>query len=84
MTGTAQGGDWGDWRLAAIGTGQGNCPAHMTIIPVKLRRRISFSHQAGIEKKNVAPRPSSDSTQMRPPYRSTNFLQIAKPMPVPE
>ncbi len=31
----------------------------------------------------VAPRPGSDSTQIRPPWRSTILLQIAKPMPVP-
>ena len=28
-------------------------------------------------------RPRADSTQMRPPWRSTIFLQIASPMPVP-
>src|SRR5215207_4450463 len=32
---------------------------------------------------NVVPRPGSDSTHMRPPWRSTIFLQIARPMPVP-
>src|ERR1035441_490038 len=31
----------------------------------------------------VAPRPASDSTQIRPPLRSTIFLQSARPMPVP-
>ena len=29
------------------------------------------------------PEPGVDSTQMRPPWRSTIFLQIARPMPVP-
>ena len=38
---------------------------------------------AGIENQNVAPWPGWDSTQMVPPCRSTIFLQIASPMPVP-
>src|SRR2546422_9974014 len=38
----------------------------------------------GRVKKKVAPLPGSDSTQIRPPWRSTIFLQIASPMPVPE
>src|SRR5688572_24756736 len=33
--------------------------------------------------RNVEPRPGSDSTEMLPPCRSTIFLQIDKPMPVP-
>jgi hypothetical protein len=37
----------------------------------------------GIVNLKVAPRPVSDSTQMRPPWRSTTFLQSANPMPVP-
>src|SRR5215813_1603544 len=36
-----------------------------------------------IVNKNVAPWPHCDSTQIRPPWRSTIFLQIANPMPVP-
>ena len=34
-------------------------------------------------KRNVEPCPGSDSTEMLPPCRSTIFLQMAKPMPVP-
>ena len=33
--------------------------------------------------RNVDPCPGSDSTEMLPPWRSTIFLQMAKPMPVP-
>src|SRR5271154_742270 len=33
--------------------------------------------------RNVEPCPGSDSTEMLPPWRSTIFLQIANPMPVP-
>jgi hypothetical protein len=32
----------------------------------------------GIVNLKVAPRPASDSTQMRPPWRSTTFLQSAR------
>ena len=38
---------------------------------------------SGSEKKKVEPRPGSDSTQMSPWWRSTIFLQMARPMPVP-
>ena len=38
---------------------------------------------AGMVKWNLAPFPGSGSTHMRPPCRSTIFLQMAKPMPVP-
>ena len=31
----------------------------------------------------MLPCPGRDSTQMRPPWRPTTFLQIARPMPVP-
>src|SRR5208282_5740276 len=34
-------------------------------------------------KRKVEPCPGCDSTEMLPPCRSTIFLQIAKPMPVP-
>ena len=37
----------------------------------------------GSVKKNLVPTPGFDSTQMRPPWRSTIFLQIARPIPVP-
>src|ERR1019366_6126517 len=37
----------------------------------------------GIVNLKVAPAPGSDSTQIRPPLRSTIFLQSARPMPVP-
>src|SRR5262245_11588299 len=37
----------------------------------------------GSVKKNVAPSPGFDSTQIRPPCASTTFLQIASPAPVP-
>jgi hypothetical protein len=38
---------------------------------------------SGNVKKNVDPLPGSDSTQISPPWRSTIFLQMANPMPVP-
>ena len=37
----------------------------------------------GMEKKNVLPSPTVDSSQMRPPRCSTMFLTIASPAPVP-
>ena len=37
----------------------------------------------GIVKINVEPFPSADSTHIRPPWRSTIRLQIARPTPVP-
>src|ERR1700675_80052 len=40
----------------------------------------SFSARA---KRNVEPCPGWDSTEMLPPCRSTIFLQMANPMPVP-
>ena len=39
--------------------------------------------RSGMVKEKVEPLPGSDSTQMRPPWRSTIFLQMARPMPVP-
>ena len=45
--------------------------------------RSPGSRQAGMVKQNVAPFPSSESTQSRPPWRSIAFLQIARPIPVP-
>ena len=38
----------------------------------------------GRVKKNVEPLSGSDSIQIRPPWRSTIFRQIASPIPVPE
>ena len=32
---------------------------------------------------NAAPEPGTDATAMLPPYPSTIFLQMARPMPVP-
>ena len=43
----------------------------------------AVSSLTGTVKKNVDPLPGSDSTQMRPPWRSTIFLHTARPMPVP-
>src|SRR5207249_2524416 len=37
----------------------------------------------GSVKWNVLPAPGVELTQMRPPWRSATFLQIARPMPVP-
>lgn len=37
----------------------------------------------GSAKEKVVPAPGADSTQMRPPWRSTIFLHMASPMPVP-
>src|SRR6266436_5617749 len=42
---------------------------------------LSLSAKA---KRNVEPCPGCDSTEMLPPCRSTIFLQMANPMPVPE
>src|ERR1043166_4234879 len=39
--------------------------------------------RAGTVKKNVEPSPGCDSTQIRPPRRSTILLQMASPIPVP-
>ena len=39
--------------------------------------------RSGREKKKVEPCPGCDSTQIAPPWRSTIFLQMARPMPVP-
>ena len=48
---------------------------------------VEFDSEAsvivGIVKKNVEPFAGSDSTQIRPPWRSTIFLQFASPIPVP-
>ena len=43
----------------------------------------SATCNAGIVKRNVEPFPSADSTHIRPPWRSTIRLQIARPTPVP-
>ena len=52
--------------------------------------RLRNAHQpycwpsrVGMVKKMVAPFPGSEVTQMRPPWRSTIFLHVARPMPVP-
>src|SRR6266550_2681340 len=41
-------------------------------------------HCSGRLKLKVEPFPGSDCTQSRPPWRSTIFLLMANPMPVPE
>jgi hypothetical protein len=46
-------------------------------------KRVHGCTGIGNVKKNVDPRPGSDSTQMRPPWRSMIRLQIASPIPVP-
>jgi len=38
---------------------------------------------AGTVKRKRDPRPTCDSTQIRPPKRSTIFLQVANPIPLP-
>ena len=48
-----------------------------------LMRPSPASRRNGIEKKNVDPRPTSLSTQIRPPCISTNFLAMLSPSPVP-
>src|SRR5476649_2210720 len=45
-----------------------------------LHNFLSLSVKAN---RNVDPRPGCDSTEILPPCRSTIFLQIAKPIPVP-
>src|ERR1700733_11833837 len=42
-----------------------------------------FLSPASRVKRNVEPCPGCDSTEMLPPCRSTIFLQMANPMPVP-
>jgi hypothetical protein len=39
--------------------------------------------RSAMVKEKVAPLPGSEVTQMRPPWRSTIFLQIANPIPLP-
>src|SRR6266850_8461186 len=51
-----------------------------------LYRRTSVCHGKslfGSVMWNWLPSPSVEVTQMRPPWRSTTFLQMARPMPVP-
>src|SRR5262245_29113870 len=45
--------------------------------------RLACSTRNGIAKEKVEPRPSSLSTQMRPPCISTNFFVMLSPNPVP-
>jgi hypothetical protein len=54
----------------------------MFAVPEKETSDMKAVH-FGIENRNLVPRPGSDSTQIRPPIRSTTFLQIAKPTPAP-
>ncbi len=45
---------------------------------------LAMHHELlGTVNDTVEPRPGVDSTQIFPPWRSTIFLQIARPMPVP-
>src|SRR5450755_2150083 len=44
---------------------------------------MAFCSFAAKPKRKVEPRPGVDSTEMLPPCRSTIFLQMAKPIPVP-
>src|SRR5690242_18894454 len=44
---------------------------------------LSHCGTTGRETKNVDPRPTCDSAQMRPRYLSTICLQMARPTPVP-
>src|SRR5204863_1582512 len=52
-----------------------------------LDRRPAVGHGCppllGSVKWNWLPSPGAEVTQMRPPWRSATFLQIARPMPVP-
>src|SRR5687768_3771424 len=53
-----------------------------------LDRPVSLDHQLtpfglGSVNRKLDPSPGRDSTQIVPPWRSTTFLQIARPMPVP-
>ena len=57
-------------------------PAFATALAAKPGR--TKSKETGTVNLNAAPCPASDSTQMRPPWRSTTFLQSASPIPVPE
>src|SRR5829696_1263379 len=56
-----------DYRAAGLGSSE---------------RHVAFSWIGRVNLKR-APAPGSDSTQISPPWRSTAFLQIARPMPVP-
>src|SRR5579872_3223397 len=63
---------------------QTNFPPLERLRPPPHARVPAAEDQLGIRKKKLEPVPGSDSTQMRPWYRSTILLQIASPMPLPE
>src|SRR5579885_2917683 len=58
---------------------------HRLCCPLLRECAVIFDRQihSGMVKKKVDPFPGSDSTQMRPRYRSTIRWQIASPIPVP-
>src|SRR6185437_4363355 len=60
--------------------------ASSTRDPARLRCTPEISPGAfskGMVNQNTEPRPGSERTPMRPPIKSTSFLQIVNPKPVP-
>jgi hypothetical protein len=51
--------------------------------PAAAEAAVRHTGSTGMLKRKVEPLPGSDSTPIRPPWRSTIFLQVARPMPVP-
>src|ERR1700730_18097490 len=51
--------------------------------PLLRRAFVVFSHFLPKQKRKVEPCPGCDSTEMLPLCRSTIFLRMANPMPVP-
>lgn len=51
--------------------------------PMPKQATLPDDYASGSVNRNVAPWPAAEYTQMRPPWDSTIFLQIAKPTPVP-
>jgi hypothetical protein len=58
-------------------------PGRIGAYPWCMQSLLLRDYDFGKVKKKVEPSPGSDSTQIRPPWRSTIFLQMARPMPVP-
>src|SRR6185369_859109 len=60
-------------------------PRHQRAAPVCVSRAVSppARTRIGRVKWNVLPRPTSLSTQMRPPCKVTSRFEIARPRPVP-
>ena len=69
------------WRRRASGDTISTRP--WSSAPLSRWRRSPMTFISGASNQNVEPRPTSDTTSMRPPIRSTMRRQIARPSPVP-